>query len=128
MDARNIAALDEETNWHLRYDDDLTTLAFGKDKQSIHFYSDGDDFEYMVSLTERVRKRIREYDTFIQVICENILRPPQDNQNCPLLLLNQGPDVTKHHTDLIASFLGLPNKEELQLLIAASNNLLHWGF
>ena len=128
MDARNIAALDEETNWHLRYDDDLTTLAFGKDKRSIHFYSDGDEFEYMVSLTERVRKRIREYDAFVQVVCENILRPSQNNQNCPLLLLNQGPDVTKHHTDLMSSFLGLPNKEELQLLIAASNNLLHWGF
>jgi len=128
VDARVIGALHDDVDDRLRYDDDLTLLAFSRDKRAIQFYSGGQDFEYMVSFTERLRKRIRDYDAFNQVFCANILRSSQKNPNCYLSLLNQGPDATKYHSHLIASYLGLPNKEELQMLHAASNNLLHWGF
>lgn len=128
INARNIEALDDETNWHLKYDDDLSLLAFSKDKRAIQFYSDDEDFEYMVSLTKRVRKRIRKFEKFDKLISQNILQSAQNNQDCPLLLLNQGPDVTRHHTNLIASYLGLPDKEELRMLLAASDNLSQWGF
>ena len=131
VDARVIGALDDDStddNNDLRHDDDLTLLAFSEDKRAIQFYSGGDDFEFVVSFTERIRKRIREYDTFHQVFCANILRSTQNHTNCSLSLLNQGPDATKYHAHSIASYLGLPSEEELQRLLAASNNLLHWGF
>lgn len=127
VDARVVKALDDSGN-ELRYDDDLTLLAFSKDKRSIQFYSGGDDFEYMVSFTERLRKRIRDYDTFNKVFVANIPRSTNHHPDCCLSLLNQGPDAMKYHSDLIASYLGLPESEELQMLHAASNNLLHWGF
>lgn len=127
VDARVIGVLEREDEC-LRYDDDLTMLAFARDKRAIQFYSGGQDFEYMVVFTERLRKRIRDYEAFNQVVCANILRPCQKNPQCCLSLLNQGPDATKHHSQLIASYLGLPGREELQILHAASNNLLHWGF
>jgi hypothetical protein len=127
VDARVVRAL-EDTGTRLRYDDDLTLLAFSKDKQAIQFYSGGDDFEYMVSFTGRLRKRIGDYDTFNDVFFANILGPTKNNPNCFLSLLNQGPDAMKYHSDLIASYLGLADEEELHMLHAASNNLLHWGF
>ena len=127
VDARVVRAL-KYTGNQLRYDDDLTLLAFSKDKRAIHSYSKGGDFEYMVSFTERLRKRIRDHETFNDVFFANILRPTQNNPNCFLSLLNQGPDAMKHHSELIASYLGLPDEEELHMLHAASNNLLHWGF
>jgi len=127
VDARVVRAL-EDTGNQLRYDDDLTLLAFSKDKRSIQFYSGGDDFEYMVSLTERLRKRIGDYDTFKEVFFANVRRPNQSDRNCSLSLLNQGPDAMKHYSHLISSYLGLPDEEELHMLHAASKNLLHWGF
>jgi len=127
VDARVVKAL-EDTGNQLRYDDDLTLLAFSKDKRAIQFYSDGDDFEYMVSFTERLRKKIGDYNTFNTVVFANIVRPTKNNLNCSLYLLNQGPDAVKYHSHLIGSYLGLPDGEELRMLRAASNNLLHWGF
>jgi len=64
----------------LSYADDLSILAFSKDKR----FAQNNQYQY-----------------------------------CLLLLLNQGPDVTRynHHTNLIASFLGLPDKEQLQKMI-----------
>ena len=123
VDARVIRAVEE-----LRYDDDLTLLAFSKDKRAIQSYSGGDDFEYMVSLTKRLRKRIFDYDTFDRIFCTNVLCPAEKNPECSLSLLNQGPDAMKYHSQLIASYLGLPDKDELHMLYAASNNLRHWGF
>lgn len=127
VDARVIRSL-EDTGNQLRYDDDLTLQAFSKDIRAIQFYSGGDDFEYMVSFTERLRKRIGEYDTFNEVVLTNILRPAQTNHNCCLSLLNQGSDAVKYYSRLIASYLGLPDKGEICILQAASKNLFHWGF
>ena len=127
VDARVVGAL-KYSGKQLRYDDDLTLLAFSKDERAIHSYSTGGDFEYMVSFTERVRKRIGEHETFHDVFFANILRSTQNNPDCFLSLLDQGPDATKYHSDLIASYLGVPDEAELHMLHAASNNLLHWGF
>ena len=43
-------------------------------------------------------------------------------------LLNQEPDATNYHAHSIASYLGLSSEAELQRMLEASNNLLHWVF
>mmetsp|Transcript_19917 Transcript_19917/g.43284 ORF Transcript_19917/g.43284 Transcript_19917/m.43284 type:complete len:822 (+) Transcript_19917:256-2721(+) len=154
IDARVVEFLREDNDRELerlRYDDDLTLLAFSKDKRAIQYYSGGGDFEYMVSLTKRFRKRIEDSNTFRDVFLANVvavrrprrhrLRPQQhptisdddnDSDNdgpvCSLPLLNQGPHTVRYHSQLIASYLGLPDREELLMLQKASANLLHWGF
>eukprot|EP00536_Pseudo-nitzschia_multiseries_P010208 jgi/Psemu1/307139/fgenesh1_kg.305_\ len=112
----------------LRYDDDLTLRAFANDKRAILSYSGGSDFEYMVSLTERLRKRIDERRAFEDVFLAAIVNPVRGQSSCCLPLLNQGPHTVQHHSRLIASYLGLPDGEELEMLRRASANLLHWGF
>ena len=127
IDARVVRAL-EGTDNLLRYDYDLMLLAFSKDKRAIQSYSGGNEFECMVSFTERLRKRIRDSDIYKIVVYGNILRPREKNPNCSLVLLDQGPDAVIYHSRLIESYLGLPDEKELQTLYAASNNLRHWGF
>jgi len=127
LDARVVRAL-EETDNQLRYDDDLMLLAFSKDKRAIQSYSGGNEFEYMVSFTERLRNRIRDYGIYKDVVYANILRPREKNPDCSLVKLDQGPDGIKHYSQLIESYLGLPQEQELQILYAASDNLLYWGF
>jgi len=124
VDARVIRDI-IDTDDQLRYDYDLTLLAFSRDKRTIQFYSSANDFEYMVAFTEKVRKRIEDYDTFNDVVLASIIRQPQ---NSSLSLLNQGPYAIRYHSNLISSYLGVPDREEVQMLREASINLLHWGF
>jgi len=124
VDARVIRDI-IDTDDQLRYDYDLTLLAFSRDKRTIQFYSSANDFEYMVAFTEKVRKRIEDNDTFNDVVVASIIRQPQ---NSSLSLLNQGPYAIRYHSNLISSYLGVPDREEVQMLREASINLLHWGF
>mmetsp|Transcript_6805 Transcript_6805/g.17037 ORF Transcript_6805/g.17037 Transcript_6805/m.17037 type:complete len:801 (+) Transcript_6805:31-2433(+) len=133
---------DDDEPGGLRYDDDLTVLAFANDKRAIQSYSGGEDFEYMVSLTKRLRKRIRDYRAFEEVIVAAVVKPQAgqsssssfsssfsfSSSQCCLPLLNQGPDTVQQHSQLIASYLGLPDRDEFERLCRASANLLHWGF
>jgi hypothetical protein len=111
----------------LRHDFDLALLAFSQDQRALELYSDGKDFEFMVSFTETVRRKLDEYDTFMNVVVSNILRPI-DHASCPLIFLNQGSETLKIHTAMISSYLGLPKEEEVARLQKVSNNLLLWGF
>merc|ERR1712238_629668 len=124
VDARVIRDI-IDTDDQLRYDYDLTLLAFSRDKRTIQFYSSANDFEYMVAFTEKIRKRIEDNDTFNDVVVASIIRQPQ---NSSLSLLNQGPYAIRYHSNLISSYLGVPDREEVQMLREASINLLHWGF
>jgi Domain of unknown function (DUF4116) len=111
----------------LRHDEDLALRAFSKDVHAIQFYSDGDDFEFMVSLTSDVRRRLDEYDNFQSLIFANTAHPSKNPGN-PLSVLNQGPDSVRHFTQLLGSYVGLPSPSDLRRLRQASINLLSWGF
>ena len=113
----------------LRYDFDLLVLAFSQDRGILEHFSEADKFEIMVSFTDTVRKKLEEYDTFVNVVESNILHPHEKNKDrCRLYLLNQGSETARSHSNMIASYLGLPNEEEATKLRVVSDHLLHWGF
>jgi hypothetical protein len=113
----------------LRYDFDLLVLAFSQDRGILNHYSDADNFEFMVSFTDTLRKKLEEYDTFLNVVKYNILRPHEKKKDCcPLSLLNQGSETARSYSNMIASYLGLSNGEEATKLRVVSEHLLQWGF
>jgi hypothetical protein len=127
----------------LRYDYDLALLAFSQSHVPLGCYfndegefscmvdEEGDeeerfvnDFEFLVSFTTNIRRRIEEYDTFQNVVVDNISKT---TSSCTISVLNQGPETVQSHAKLISSFLGLPKQDEVDKLRRASNNLLKWG-
>jgi hypothetical protein len=122
LDGRVIRDMSE----NLRYDFDLALTAFRNNRQALQFYSGPEDFAFMVSLAQRVRARLEDYDFFTNEIVE-VIRRPRDGK-CFLPMLNQGPDTLQMYTANIASYLGLPEGEELAQLQETSKNLLAWGF
>jgi hypothetical protein len=78
-------------------------------------------FEFMVSFTDTLRKKLEEYDTFLNVVeYYNILHLHEKNNNCcPLSLLNQCSKTAQSYSNMIGSYLGLRD---------ASEHLLHWDF
>jgi hypothetical protein len=128
---------------NLRYDYDLAILAFSQSHLPLGYYfsderefccmvdGEGDDyekfvedFEFLVSFTATVRKRIEDYDAFRDVVVANILKTTSPST---ISVLNQGQETVKSHTELISSFLGLPEREEVDKMRRASDNLLRWG-
>ena len=122
VDGRVIRDIGDE----LHHDEDIALLAFGNNINSIQFYSGGDDFEFMVSLTSTVRKRINEYDNFHSLIVPSMVNTRKPG--LPLVSLNQGPESVRYFSDLFGTYIGLPSTKDLVLLRQASTNLLCWGF
>jgi hypothetical protein len=123
VDGRVIRDVDEE----LRYDEDLVMAAISKDPRSLQFYSNGKDFEFMVSFAQRVRDRLREHDSFQEEIVASMCLP-FSNSKCALPMLNQGPATLAMYEEKISSYLGiLKDDNEIAQFSAASLNLLSWG-
>lgn len=127
----------------LRHDYDLALLAISQSHLPVGYYfndegnfssvvvdeHDGDawfieDFEFLVSFTQNVRKRIEEHDTFRDVVVANIYKA---DPSSTISVLNQGPETIKSHARLFSAFLGLPDEKEVDMLRRASANLLKWG-
>lgn len=123
VDARVIRDAGDE----LRHDHDLALRAFSKDIHTIQFYSNAEDFDFMVSFTGSVRRQIQEYDHFQSLIFTSIAQPSK-NPGSSLSSLNQGPDSVQIFTHMLASYVGLPDPSEVKRLRDASSNLLCWGF
>ena len=115
----------------LRHDYDLALIAFSNSCYALHHFDDeeGEDFEFLVSISKRVRHRLAEYDVFMkQVLCAMECKRPDCDPGCCLSMLNQGPDTSLGYKRLIASYLGVPGGLEIDRLRIVSRNLLHWGF
>ena len=123
LDARVIADVSEE----IACDEDLVIFAISKDPGSVHYYAGDEDFEFVVSLAEKVRNRLREYDIFVEEIIDNISIPDSE-RNCGLALLNQGPEVIQMYKKNLSAYLGLLQEDEATQFRAASEHLLLWGF
>lgn len=133
--------LDDALN-DLRYDYDLTLLAFSQSHLPVGYYFNDDgnfkcivgileleagyvrDFEFLVSFTKTVRERIVEYETFriVVVTCVSGI-----NHDSRLSVLNQGLETSEEICDKISKYVGVPEQEELEMLQRASANLLKWG-
>ena len=122
LDGRVIRDISDD----LRHDFDLALTAFRNNRQALQFYSGPEDFPFMVSLTQRVRERLDEYDVFSNEII-SAMRCPRGGK-CFLPMLNQGPDTLHMYKSKIASYLGLPEGEDLLELQESSKSLLAWGF
>jgi hypothetical protein len=124
MDARVINYAADK----LRFDEDLALLAFSKDQRALEDYSNGEEFEFVVSLTEKVRKSIEQYETFFKLIVSNIELDCERNPRCSLHILNQGTETVHFYSNIISEYVGLPEEHEYIKLKDASANLLKWGF
>jgi hypothetical protein len=125
LDGRVIREVDDS----LRHDFDLVLLAFSGDQSALQFYANVEDFEYMVTFTNKVRTALSEFDCFTNIVMENIVQPGKPNHHgCCLSLLNQGPETVQYHFDLISSYLGLICKDEVSKWRDASMHLLSWGY
>ena len=125
-DGRLIKIVDDE---ELREDYELVLVAFAKDHRAIQYYSGAEDFEFIVEFARNVRSELEEHDTFVS----HVLKPmasaivSEGNHECPLAMLNQGPEMLKFYEETLSSYLDLAKDEELEELRRTSANLLAWG-
>ena len=117
----------KDASCDLRHDRDLALAAFGNSQEAIHYFSGKEDFEFMVTLSKGVNERLAEYDFFTTEVLGAIARPAMNGCRCLLPMLNQGEETTSSYKQLLAGYLGLPEKDDLHLLREAARNLLHWG-
>lgn len=112
----------------LRHDYHLALAAFSNDCRAIQFYSGVEDFEFMVKFAQWIRKQLEEHDTFTkEVVCKVTERPTCSTRKSALSMLNQGVEFVTFYQSMLESYLGLPDKNELEMLKEASKNLLVWG-
>lgn len=133
----------DDAKGELRHDYDLALLAFSQSHLPLgyYFHEEGifrcivedefddeskyvEDFEFLVSFTEKVRNRIAEYDTFSKVVVADITNTASEST---ISSLNQGTETNHQLCEVISQFLGLPEEEEVEILRRASANLLKWG-
>jgi hypothetical protein len=118
----------KEVSDDLRHDFDLALVAFGNSRVAIQFFTGPEDFEFMVYFAKRVNERLATHSAFMKQVLCSMARPAEENQECYLPMLSQGPETSSMYKQLISSYLGIPQSRELRLLRGASQNLLQWGY
>jgi hypothetical protein len=110
---------------------DVTLLAFASHADMVKQYEwtnvNGSDFDFLISISRRIRQRLLECQSF-DVFLQGFYARQSSASKSPVALLERGRDTSYMFKKLIAEYLGNATGDELALLRKASRNLANWGF